>query len=234
MSDRLLPLAVSEAEFEAWRNARQARRRTELPTPAYIQLDGIASDDAKRLNALLARHVGVPLDVNALEQDISIVAGLDRYQTVTCAGRDAARGFGLRVQGRVKPYAPPFMMLGVNLENTTASDFRVTATARYLGFDIVGSGSELRVDGTIGSDPSIAIELYRPIGPTPLFIAPYAGVGTETFNLIEDDAVIARTSRQSAGLVFRRASIWARGVTCGSACTLGERTPRSKWGIRVS
>ena len=128
-----------------------------------------------------------------LEQDIAIVAGLDRYQTVTWRlMHDAARGFGLRVQGRVKPYAPPFMMLGVNLENTTSSDFRITATARYLAFDLVGSGSELRVDGTIGSDPGIAIELYRPIGPTPLFVAPYAGVGTTTFNLIEDDAVIAR------------------------------------------
>ena len=41
MRDRLLPLAVSEADFEAWRRARQARRRTELPAPAFIQLDGI-------------------------------------------------------------------------------------------------------------------------------------------------------------------------------------------------
>ena len=98
------------------------------------------------------------------------------------------------------------MMLGVNLENTTSSDFRVTATARYLAFDIVGSGSELRVDGTIGSDPSIAIELYRPIGPTPLFIAPYAGVGTETFNLIEDDAVIARY-KQTVGRVGLQAGV---------------------------
>ena len=119
---------------------------------------------------------------------------------------DAARGFGLRVQGRVKPYAPPFMMLGVNLENTTSSDFRVTATARYLAFDIVGSGSELRLDGTIGSDPSVAIELYRPIGPTPLFIAPYAGVGTATFNLIEDDAVIARY-KQTIGRVGLEAGV---------------------------
>ena len=145
MRDRLLPFAVGEAEFEAWRNARRARRRTELPTPAFVELDGFASDDAKRLNALLARHVGAPLDVEALEQDIAIVAGLDRYQTVTWRlMHDAARGFGLRVQARVKPYAPPFMMLGVNLENTTSSDFRMTATARYLAFDIVGSGSELR------------------------------------------------------------------------------------------
>ena len=81
------------------------------------------------------------------------------------------------MHGRVKPYAPPFLMLGVNLENTTSSDFRITATARYLAFDVVGSGSELRLDGTIGSDPSVGAELYRPIGPTPLFVAPYAGAG---------------------------------------------------------
>ena len=98
----------------------------------------------------------------------------------------------MRVQGRVKTYAPPFLMLGVNLENTTSSDFRITATARYLAFDIVGSGSELRLDGTVGSDPSLAMELYRPLGTTPLFVAPYAGVGSATFNLIDDDAVIAR------------------------------------------
>ena len=36
------------------------------------------------------------------------------------------------------------------------------------------------------------MELYRPIGPTPLFVAPYAGVGSATFNVIDDDAVIAR------------------------------------------
>jgi NTE family protein len=83
-------------------------------------------------------------------------------------------------------------MLGLNLENTTSTDFRITATARYLAFDVVGSGSELRVDGTIGSDPSAAIELYRPLGSTPLFVAPYAGIGSLTFNLIEEDAVIAR------------------------------------------
>jgi NTE family protein len=106
--------------------------------------------------------------------------------------RDEARGYGLRVFGRAKTYGPPFMMLGLNVENTTSSDFRITATARYLAFDTVGSGSELRIDGTIGSDPTLAMELYRPLGPTPLFIAPYAGVGSATFNLIEEDAVVAR------------------------------------------
>jgi NTE family protein len=199
--DQLLPFAVSEAEFERWRRERQGRRRTELPAPGFLALEGFASGDAKRLEVLLAPHVGRPIDERALERDIAIVAGLDRYQTVTWALRpDAARGVGLLVRGRVKPYGPPFMMLGVNLENTTSSDFRITATARYLTFDTVGSGSELRIDGTLGSDPSLAAALYRPIGPTPLFVAPYAAAGRATFNLIEEDAVIARYDLTTARL----------------------------------
>ncbi len=193
MRDQLLPLAVSEAEFEAWRKSRLARRRTELPVPTFIQADGFGTSDTTRLNTLLARHVGVPVNIDEVERDIAFVAGLDRYETVTWRMvHDPAAGYGLRVLGRLKPYAPPFLMLGVNLENTTSSDFRITATARYLAFDVVGSGSELRLDGTIGSDPSLGFELYRPIGSTPLFVAPYAGVNTQTFNVIVDDAVIAR------------------------------------------
>ena len=197
LRDRLLPLAVSEAEYEQWRTARQARRRTELPPPAFIQLEGFAARDAKRLETLLSRHVGTALDLDAVEQDIAVVTGLDRYQTVTWdLLQDPARGFGLRVKGKVKPYAPPFMMLGVNLENTTSEDFRITATGRYLSYDAVTSGSELRLDGTIGSDPSIAAELYLPVGRSPLFIAPYAGFGQTTFSLISEDAVIARYSQR--------------------------------------
>ncbi len=82
---------------------------------------------------------------------------------------------GLQVQALPKAYGPPFLMLGLNLENTTSDSFRIALTARYLGYDVVGSGSELRVDGTFGSDPSIAAELYRPFGASPVFVAPVRG-----------------------------------------------------------
>ena len=155
MRESLLPLALDEAQFEAWQRARQARRRTELPAPVFLELEGFGANDASRLTPLMERHIGVPLDVAGIERDIAIVSGLDRYETVTWRlTHDAARGYGLRLRGRLKAYAPPFMMLGVNLENTTSSDFRITASARYLGFDMPLSGSELRVDGTIGSNPN--------------------------------------------------------------------------------
>jgi NTE family protein len=193
MRDQLLPLALSEADFKAWQDSRKARRRTELPAPAFIELDGFAPRDTQRLEAVLSRHVGVPADVSAIEHDIAIVSGLDRYETVTWSLTPRAdHTVGLRVRARLKPYAPPFIMLGVNMANTTSTDFRITATARYLAFDKLGSGSELRVDTTIGSDPTLGMELYRPLGSTPLFVAADAGVAKVTFNLIEDDHVIAR------------------------------------------
>jgi NTE family protein len=199
--EQLLPLAVDESTFAAWRADRQTRRRATIPPPARVTLQGFGENDSRRLEALLSRHVDAPLDVAALEADVAIVAGLDRYETVTWRlARDPGGAVALVVRGKPKPFAPPFLMLGFNLENTTSSDFRITTTARYLAFDAFGSGSELRVDGTLGSDPGAGGELYRPIGRSPFFVAPFAGVGTTTFNLIEDDAVVARYKQTSSRL----------------------------------
>jgi NTE family protein len=205
MREQLLPLAVSEAEFEVWRTARQQKRRLETPVPTFVRVEGFGTNDARRLETLLARHVGVKLDIPAIEEDLAELTGLDRYETITWrTAHDETGRPGLLVRGLAKAYAPPFMMLGVNLENTTSNDFRITSTARYLSFDLGGSGAELRLDGTLGSDPGVAGEWYRPLGHTELFIAPYAGVTTGTVNFFEQDSVIARyglvTTRAGANL----------------------------------
>ena len=57
-ADQLLLLAVSQAEFETWRAARQAKRRTSCRSPPSFSSTGSAQSDATRLDVLLARHVG--------------------------------------------------------------------------------------------------------------------------------------------------------------------------------
>jgi NTE family protein len=197
MRDRLLPLAVSEAEYARWTAGRQARRRTALPVPAFTRVEGFSSSDERHLTDLLARHLAARFDVDRFEADLSVLSGLDRYETVTWrVVQNPAGENGLLVQGKPKPYGPPFLMLGFNLENTTSDDFRVTLTARYLRYDLIGSGSELRVDGTLGSDPGLAFALYKPLGTTPLFVSPYAGIASRTFNVIHDDAIVASYGQQ--------------------------------------
>jgi len=193
MRDQLLPLAVSEADYAAWKEARQTRRRTQLPVPSFVSTEGFAKDDSRRLDTLLARHVGVPLDVETLQSDLAELSGLDRYETITWRiVPNQAGDRGLLIRGRQKPYAPPFLMLGFNLENTTSSDFRITLTGRYLAFDLAGSGSELRLDGTLGSDPGAAFELYKPLFGTAFFVAPYASIAKSSLDFVQDDAVVAR------------------------------------------
>ena len=192
MRDRLLPLAVSEAEYARWTAGREARRRTAFPAPAFARVEGFSSSDERHLTDLLALHIGKPFDVTRFETDLSVVSGLDRYETVNWRMvQNPAGETGVLVQGRPKPYGPPFLMLGLNLENTTSEDFRVAVAGRYLRYDLIGSGSELRLDATLGSDPGLAFELYKPLGATPLFVAPYAGIVSRTFNVIQDDAVVA-------------------------------------------
>jgi NTE family protein len=50
----------------------------------------------------------------------------------------------------------------------------------------------LRIDGTIGSEPTLAFDLYRPIGSSPFFVGLNGGAGRQNFNLIHDDNLIAR------------------------------------------
>jgi NTE family protein len=191
--DRLLPMALDESAYAEWKAERQRRRRTAIPTPTFVTTEGFADGDTRRLNTMLSRHVGSPLDIANLEEDLAVLSGLDRYETIAWRFVVNDTGStGLEISGRPKPYAPPFMMLGVNLENTTSSDFNITATGRYLAYGVPTSASELRVDGTVGSDPAIGAELYMPVRSSRFFLAPHASVSTATFNVIKDDEVFAR------------------------------------------
>jgi NTE family protein len=202
MKDKLLPLAVDETQWAEYQERRRARRKSDWPTPQFVEVAGAAPSDRKRMEDLLAARVAQPLDVDALEVDLETLAGLDRYETVGWQLEEVQGRTGLRVDARPKVHAPPFLMLGINLQNTTTDDFSFQLAARYLTFDVVGSGSELRVDATLGAEPSIGAELYRPIGRSPLFVTAAAAARKRTLNFVSDDVVVARYSerREIVGL----------------------------------
>ena len=164
---QLLPLAVDAATWESWRQARAARRRTTLPPVAFVDVEGAAKTDTEVMQHLLKKHVGHDLDPASLELSLAELGGMGRYQTLEWSIVERDGTTGLRVDALPKSYAPPFLLLGMTLENTTSDTFRFGLGGRYLGFDTLGSGSEVRLDANIGSDPSIGARLYRPIGRTP-------------------------------------------------------------------
>jgi NTE family protein len=202
MKDKLLPFAVGEAEWTAYQERRQAQRRAGLPTPQFVTVVGAVPSDQARFEQILAPRVGQPLDIETLETDLETFAGLDRYQTVGWQLAEVEGRPGLRVEARPKTYAPPFLMLGISLQNTTSDVFAFQLAARYLTFDVLGSGSELRIDGAAGAQPILGAALYRPLGKTALFVAGTAGMRGRTLNFVSDDVVVAQYSEVRALVGF--------------------------------
>lgn len=200
MRAQLLPMAVGDAEWRQWQDARAKARRTSYPVPAYVDVVGAGPSDEAGMRALLQHHVGVPLDLTALEATIRAIGSLDRYETLSWEVGQRGAEHGLVITARPKSYGPPFMFLGLSLENTTGNEFRFGLGGRYLAFDVFGSGSELRLDAGVGSDPSLAAAWYRPMWTRALFVEPFAGVGTETLSVIEDGRIAASYRRTRTGI----------------------------------
>jgi NTE family protein len=200
--DALLKYQLSSADWQAWTAARAGRRRTTLPEPAFLKLAGVEPGDALTVQRTLAYHLHRAVDIPALERDLATLTGLDRYQSVTWQITDENGQAGLLVTAHPKTYAPPFLMLGLNVENTTSESFRVQLAARYLGFDIVGAGSELRIDVGLGADPTLTASLYEPIAGSRAFARATGLVGRRAFNFVQNDTTIAEyreTSQTAVG-----------------------------------
>ena len=202
MRDRLLPLAVDDHAWQAWVSARTARRKTGLPTPTALSVDGAGKSDTRLMRQVLGGHVGQPLDVPKLDADLTMLGGLDRYQSLAWQVVPAAGGDRLEVRAREKKYGPPFVYLGMILENTTANDVSFNVAGRYLAYDVVKSGSEFRFDATLGSQPSVGAALYLPLGSTPFFVEPFAGIDKRTLNYIQDDHIVASYGQTRSAVGF--------------------------------
>jgi NTE family protein len=221
MKATLLPLSVDEAAWQQWVAARTAARKTALPTVQFVEVGGAATADMDFIRREMSTHVGQPLDPVNVATSLTELGGLDRYESLRWTVRERDGLFGLFVTAYPKAYAPPFVFLGVSLENTASNEFRFGLSGRYLAFDKVGSGSELRLDAALGSDPSLGMALYKPLFTTRLFVEPFAGIGSRTLNFIQDGHVQA-SYRQThsflgldAGVNVSRLDEARAGVTFG-------------------
>ncbi len=200
--DDLLKYRLDDADWQAWVTTRQQRRRTVVPQPTFLSTTGVKPADASFVQRSLAHHMNQPLDIPVLERDLSALSGLDRYQSVDWQmTADGDGTTGLLVRAREKTYAPPFLMLGLNLENTTSENFRVQLAARYLAFDVLGSGSELRIDLGLGADPNIGAALYKPVKGSRLFVRPIVGANRRTISLVSGDVVFAEYEEKREWIV---------------------------------
>ncbi len=193
----------AHAQFMA---ARQARRRTTPPTPAFLETVGVLSDLSPALKRALERQfqpeVGRPLDPDRMAQQILKMAGTDRFEYLTYRPTVRDGETGLVIGARTKSYGPPFLALGLELSNIDSSSFAVNFGGRVTTYDIIGSGSEARLDLGIGTEQIVVGELYRPFGTSGFFVAPRAYYHRYGRNGYLEDQFVAEYKVKRSGVAF--------------------------------
>jgi NTE family protein len=227
-ASELLKYAVSQDEYDAHEAARQARRRTAPVVPSAVRVTGVGPDDQARIARQLSVREGQPLDIGRLEKDLLLLSGTDRFELLTYNLAEDPAGARLEINARPKPNGPAFLSLGLELNNIDSVDFGLTVAGRTTIYDVVGDGSEVKLDFALGTRLGVGGELYRPIGVPWLFVAPRVFASRNERNWFVNGRLVGEYWRREAdagvdlGLSFGRRAELRAGVDVARV----EETPR--------
>ncbi|HEY3383634.1 MAG TPA: patatin-like phospholipase family protein [Vicinamibacterales bacterium] len=199
MSAKLLRYAVSESEYSAFVAARRTRQRTAAPTPESVTVVGVLSREQQYIREELAHNVGRPVDPDRLALDILRIGGTDRYEHLTYEVVESPDGPSLLVTVHPKSHGPPFLDVGIDLNNVDSTNFAFNLAGRVTTYDRFGAGSELRTNFVLGTRQAVGAELYKPIAATPLFVAPRLYFSRAGRNEYVDEALVAEHWVKRAG-----------------------------------
>jgi NTE family protein len=143
-----------------------------------------------------------PVRPEEVAEHLLAIAGSDRYEYLTYSVTQNPRPTALHVGVAQKKYGPPFLMLGLDLNNIDSTNFAFNLAGRVLDYGHAGAGSELRFDFVFGTTQRLAGEILKPFGSTPVFVAPRAWFDRRGRNAYLDDVFVAeyRIQRTGAGI----------------------------------
>jgi NTE family protein len=143
-----------------------------------------------------------PVEPDAMGKEILEITGSDLFEYLTYEVHETPTPTSLQIGVRQKTYGPPFLMVGLDLNNIDSTNFAVNFSARVLHYGLIGVGSETRLDVVLGTNQRLAAEVVKPIASSPIFVAPRVYFNRVGRNLFLDDVFVAeyRERRLGAGL----------------------------------
>ena len=172
LAEQIDQYALDESEWDAYLQARVERRRFLEMTPEFLEVSGATEVDEPAVEATLEDHLGVPLDVDDLDFDLTNITGWGRYNVAGYEGRERADTEGLGVDLHEKTHGPPFLLPILDLRGSEFGEVLLTFGGRITFFDVAGSNSEWRIDATYGQSTQASTELFVRLGRQGFFAAP--------------------------------------------------------------
>jgi NTE family protein len=174
--------ALDDNAWAEYLRQKDARIRTKVGIPQFVKLEGITGESALNVQKFLTPLVGKPINQADLEQLLTRLSGIGRYDSITYDIIRQDDKDGLLVRIHEKSYAPPTLRPAVSVDGTQTDDVSFTAGARLTFMDVAGFRSEWRTDFQFGQTYSISSDLYRPFYPLgKWFVDPFVNASQSTF-----------------------------------------------------
>jgi len=174
--------ALDDEAWAKYLKEKNSRIRTEIGVPKFVKVEGISGESAANVERFLKPLIGKPIKQAEIEQALTRLSGIGRYDSVTYDMTEQNGQNGLLVRIHEKSYAPPILRPGIVIDGTQTDDVTFTAGARLTFMDVAGFRSEWRTDLQFGQTYGIASDLYRPIHPFgKWFVDPFVDASRYTF-----------------------------------------------------
>jgi NTE family protein len=198
----LQPFALSDGDWQGYVSGRDARKRNAILIPQFVRVDGTSQDAVKHLEDFLQPLVGKPIDVKKLDQMLTRLTGIGKFDSVGYAQIQENGRTGLLVTVHEKTYAPPTLQIASEVDGSEPLDVTFTLATRLTLMDVAGYRSEWRTDIRFGNTYGISSELYKPFTATSKwFLAPHASLSSTQFKIYQrsDPVVIYRLGTADIG-----------------------------------
>jgi NTE family protein len=176
--------SLDDAAWAEYLRQKRSRVRPMPGMPEFVRVEGVDPEGKKNIEHLLRNFVGKPLDTKSLDQVLTRLTGVGRYDSITYSVITDGHQNGLSIRVHEKTYAPPLLLPFVEINGSEPQDVDFTMGARITAMDVLGYRSEWRTDLHFGATYGIASELYRPFQPLgKWFFAPYVDASQTNFKV---------------------------------------------------
>jgi NTE family protein len=174
--------ALGDADWQDRQQVLDARRRSDVPTPQFIQVEGTNAHEATDVSRYMKRFQGKPVDPAKIDEVLTRLTGVGRYDSAGYRLIDRDGQTGLLVQVVEKNYAPPMFQTAFEVDGSQSGNVDFTMGTRFTFMDVAGFRSEWRTDLLLGNTYGIQTELFRPFqAESRWFFAPHADASDTAF-----------------------------------------------------
>jgi NTE family protein len=174
--------ALDDASWKEHQQLREARKRSDVPTPQFIEVQGTNTHEATDVTRYVKRFQGKPVNPVKLDEVLTRLTGVGRYDSAGYRLIEKNGQTGLLVDVVEKNYAPPMFQTAFEVDGSQSGNVDFTMGTRFTFMDVAGFRSEWRTDLLLGNTYGIQTELFRPFrAESRWFFAPHADASDTTF-----------------------------------------------------